>query len=66
MGAFKGDLNYFECGIFVGARRAGLSILETADLLGFSTISRVYREIAVKYPVFSSCVDESVLLICVI
>ncbi len=30
----------------VGARRAGLSISETADLLGFShtTISRVYRE----------------------
>ncbi len=30
----------------VGARRAGLSILKTADLLGFSctTISRVYRE----------------------
>ncbi len=32
--------------MFVGARRAGLSISETADLLGFSrtTISRVYRE----------------------
>ncbi len=30
----------------VGARRAGLSISKTADLLGFShtTISRVYRE----------------------
>ncbi len=30
----------------VGARRAGLSILKTADLLEFSptTISRVYRE----------------------
>jgi len=30
----------------VGARWAGLSISETADLLGFSrtTISRVYRE----------------------
>ncbi|KAG8593277.1 hypothetical protein GDO81_000779 [Engystomops pustulosus] len=30
----------------VGARRVGLSISETADLLGFSrtTISRVYRE----------------------
>ncbi len=30
----------------VGARRAGLSISETADLLGFShtTISRIYRE----------------------
>ncbi len=30
----------------VGARRVGLSISKTADLLGFSrtTISRVYRE----------------------
>ncbi len=35
-----------ECGMVVGARRTGLSISETADLLGFShtTISRVYRE----------------------
>ena len=42
----KGDLSDFECCMAVGARRAGLSISETADLLGFShtTISRVYRE----------------------
>ncbi len=42
----KADLSDFECGMFVGARRAGLSISNTADLLGFShtTISRVYRE----------------------
>ncbi len=42
----KGDLSDFECGMVVGARRAGLSISKTADLLGFShtTISRVYRE----------------------
>ncbi len=41
----KGDLSDFECGMVVG-RWAGLSISETADLLGFSltTISRVYRE----------------------
>ena len=41
----KGDLSDFERGMVVGARRAGLSISETADLLGFShtTISRVYR-----------------------
>ncbi len=40
------DLRDFEHGMVVGARRAGLSISETADLLGFShtTISRVYRE----------------------
>ncbi len=42
----KGDFRDFECGMVVGARRAGLSISKTADLLGFShtTISRVYRE----------------------
>ncbi len=36
----------FERGRVVGARRAGLSISKTADLLGFSrtTISRVHRE----------------------
>ncbi len=42
----KEDLSDFERGMVVGARRAGLSISKTADLLGFSrtTISRVYRE----------------------
>ncbi len=42
----KGDLSDSERGMVVGARRAGLSISKTADLLGFSrtTISRVYRE----------------------
>ncbi len=42
----KGDLSDFERGMVVGARRAGLSISKTADLLGFShtTISWVYRE----------------------
>ncbi len=32
----KGDLCDFERGTVVGARRAGLSISKTADLLGFS------------------------------
>ncbi len=42
----KRDLSDFESGMIVGARQAELSILKTADLLGFSrtTISRVYRE----------------------
>uniref|UniRef100_A0A9J8AMB8 Transposase Tc1-like domain-containing protein n=1 Tax=Cyprinus carpio carpio TaxID=630221 RepID=A0A9J8AMB8_CYPCA len=36
----------FERGMVVGARRAGLNILQSAQLLGFSrtTISRVYKE----------------------
>ncbi len=32
----KEDLSDFERGMVVGARRAGLSISQTADLLGFS------------------------------
>lgn len=40
----RGDLR--ECGVVIGARRAGLSFPETADIVGFSpsNISRVYRE----------------------
>jgi len=42
----KGDLNNFEHGMVVGARRVALSISQSAQLLGFSstTISRVYKE----------------------
>jgi len=62
----KGDLSGFKCGMVVGTRRAGLSISETSDLLGFSrtTISG-FTEIGLKkrkYPVSDSCVDENVLL----
>uniref|UniRef100_A0A803KE99 Transposase Tc1-like domain-containing protein n=1 Tax=Xenopus tropicalis TaxID=8364 RepID=A0A803KE99_XENTR len=42
----KGDLSNFGRGMVVGARRAGLSISQSAQLLGFSrtTICRVYKE----------------------
>ncbi len=48
----KWYLSDFERGMVVGARRAGLSISKTADLLGFSR-TRVYREWYEKEKIFS-------------
>ncbi len=39
----KGDLSDFERGMVVAARRAGLSISNTADLLGFSHTTVVQK-----------------------
>jgi len=67
----KGDLSNFERGMVVGARRAGLSISQSAQLLGFPrttwdflgfTKNGVKRE---KHPVFSSPVGENALLMLV-
>ncbi len=62
----KGDLSDFETGMVVGARRAGLSISETADLPGFSctTISGFAGNGPKKrkYPVSGSCVDKNAIL----
>ena len=64
----KCDLSDFDRGMIVAARQGGLSISETADLLGFShtTVSRVCREWCKKkqkrHPVSSSSAGRNVLL----
>ncbi len=62
----KGDLSDFECGMVVGARRAGLSIqklliywnFHAQQSLGFTENGLKKR----KYPVSGSCEDENALL----
>ena len=38
----KCDLSDFNCGMVVGARQGGLSISESAHLLGFSRTNRLW------------------------
>lgn len=47
----KGYLIDFDCDVAVWDRQSGLSISQTADLLGFSliTISRIYKGCCVKF-----------------
>ncbi len=61
----KEDLCDFECAMVVGVRWAGLGILKTADLLGFSPTTLGFTENGPKkrnYPVSGSCVEENALL----
>ncbi len=62
----KGDLSDFERGMFVGARRAGLSISKTAESTGIFKHKHLYglqrmvrKE---KYPVSGSCVGKNALM----
>ena len=58
----KCDLSDFHHDMIVGARRTGLNISVTADLLGFSAVFRVDSEWCKKYPVIVSSVDRNALL----
>ena len=51
----RGDLSDFERSVVVAARQAGLSVSQTADLLGFThaTISRVLQKWSEKEKIFT-------------
>jgi len=58
----KGDFSDFERGLVVGERRVGLSISETADLLGFSHTTISTEDSPKKYPLSGSSKGEKALL----
>ncbi len=57
----KGDISYFERGMVVGARQAGQTISETADLLEFSLAFTENGLKKRKYPVSVSSVGVKIL-----
>ena len=59
----KCDLSHFHRGMIVGARQGGLSISETADLLGFSctAVSRVSREWCKKHSEEEFCRQKGLI-----
>lgn len=59
----KGNLSDFDCGMVIGARRAGLNSSESADLLGFFHRAIVGFTKKRKYPVHCSSPDENASLI---
>jgi len=59
----NGDLSDYECGMVVSVRWAGLSVSETADLLGFTYITIWSENEKISSERASRSVGENSLLI---